>query len=447
MADAIAGKTRSFVLGNAAPVGGLRRDKLIEVAFYLFVIVSCSSLSISRLGDFYYFQMGVEPEPIFPLFVYAVIKYLPLIVIATHIKELYLTVPKMPFPWLVVAAAFLSAMFSEDASRTINMASAVLICLSLSILYVRYRGADAALLFIWRLGVVLLAISAVLALSGSDYALTHFMQPGWRGIVSDKNYFGVVSGLMLLLTLYLPAIVRKPIRLRAGVIALCGLCLACSNAKGALLATMAGIAFVFLHNRYLVNYSLWKKAVVLTVLASLIAYFGILYLPDLLVMLGRDPTLSNRTLIWAGVLPLTFTHPFGMGYGMSGGAAAYSAVSVTVNSLYAPIDNAYIVLALDLGWSFVAIYVVWLLSLVLKPRQEVGEPIVGSELLIAIAAFNLVLGFVLVVGGPYIGFPLLLLFIALAGIVQSKTASGTAGGSGGMSLQSTQRKREIVRER
>lgn len=308
-----------------------------------------------------------------------------------------------------LAFATLSLVWSDDRMATTVSILNLLSLFSFSLVAVRYASMRHIVLCLWITSVIVASISFALAISGSSYAL---MEDGqWRGLFVHKNTFGPVCVVTLLVTLFARPLKVIPLVIRLAVSVLLLVCTVGSGSAGALVMLGGGVG-VGLTVLFLDRVRRLKPHIVIPVAGLIVLGFVCVasMVPALVEALGRDLTFTGRTGLWQAVLPLTLQAPLGHGYGLSGGANALELVTQHARQVYAAIDSGYMVLALDLGWPAVALYVVGLLSLVLAP-PHVREERIGLAVLSVLAAAQLIIAFTEKSGGPYPAFGTFVLMI------------------------------------
>lgn len=150
----------------------------------------------------------------------------------------------------------------------------------------------------------------------------------WIGVFTQKNTFGLLS-----MCGFLCAYAFHPTigRIRAAILGLgATLCLIMSGSMGGLMIAVGAISYMALVIAVLrarVTTSIASTIIIVSV-ASIVA-FVITYWTDITQSLGRDPTLTGRTVIWSAYLEEAYKHWFiGLGPG------SFSGESPTVMYLF-----------------------------------------------------------------------------------------------------------------
>ena len=216
--------------------------------------------------------------------------------------------------------AMLLCPLSQQPSRTIS--SATLFLGSTLLLYYimsRYTP-DEVLELLLVLGTATIFSSIVFSLALPQYGLDQMggHDDAWKGIFSAKNYLGNIALFFLASTIsYRP---RTPFLrgLRWSQILFCLVAIAFSRAATAYLLTAIYVAFVVilkaLHHLRKRDYLFVSFLLFVTV--SIVATMVVVWPDSVIYLLGKDPTLTGRTQLWAGVVDSIAKRPLlGYGYG------------------------------------------------------------------------------------------------------------------------------------
>lgn len=227
-------------------------------------------------------------------------------------------VVRSPLLWALVAYAFVSDIWSIDGSATLRRAMALALT-SAAALSVASRQSWAGLTRILATAFTLIGLGSFLAgLLLPSYGRMATLFPGaWSGLFIEKNGLGAIEAQGALFCA--AAVFVDPARRRLWTAAtgLAVLLVLLSTSKTSLVAMslgMAGLGFAVLVRRG-------------PIMAVLATFFGVVsagvlaaavwLMPDqLLGLLGKDATLTGRTLIWAAVKRQIDSRPMtGFGYG------------------------------------------------------------------------------------------------------------------------------------
>ena len=255
--------------------------------------------------------------------------------------------------WSLLALAgltFLSTTWSVQPIVTLRRSVSVLAATMIAIyLGERYSVKTFARLLAHTLCFMMMIIVVIYCVA-PEYVVDYSAYAGaWKGLSAYKNTFGeymaVAVVLLTLVRFHRFCWLRYVFLLTAA-----GL-LVLSRSAAALVCCVLSIAAM----------PLWrlihgKQRLLVYPLAALTFFLGIYFIiakPELLVeILGRDPTLTGRTHLWAVLLPAIAKHPIlGYGYGAFWIGLKGEVLNVwTGVGWMAPIaDNGYIDLCLSLG--------------------------------------------------------------------------------------------------
>ena len=182
----------------------------------------------------------------------------------------------------------------------------------------------------------------------------------WRGVLGSKNVMGGMMGVSTL-AFYLCLIDQKNTKLEK-ILFFSGLALSIllvlqSTSKSALVFNIFILGFVYIYQRYR-----WKgvrSVVTLCLYTLVLGFIGLVVLTNwnsLLTALGRDPTLTGRTHIWAGSIEALMEHSPLLGFGMGGFWRVMEYVMPISRRITFSIDfvvphshNGFLEVALDVG--------------------------------------------------------------------------------------------------
>lgn len=328
------------------------------------------------------------------------IMWLPVYGVAVAVSLLNLQRMRSVWPAAIAFALLLawpvaSQVWSLDAAITQRR------CIALG--FTTLFGLMLAARYSWRQLVALLA--AVLGLLAAmslfagvvfpTWAINHTTNPNdWKGLWYEKNALGQNMALGGLAALCAAVLEPKRLRLWLLSLALCFAMLLLSRSKTSLLVFIAGAVIV-------AGLALVRRGPVWAVIAAwigvqgagLVAAVAWLAPETLLRALGKDPTLTGRTDIWAALLRRVEEHPL-LGYGYQAfwspdrhGPAAIIRKEThwTVPSAH----NGWLDLLIQLGWIGVALFgLVYLLSLGTAGLGARGRKDGGFALVYVVAVFG-----------------------------------------------------------
>jgi exopolysaccharide production protein ExoQ len=219
-----------------------------------------------------------------------------------------------PALWALVALALASVLWSADPALTMRRDFA-LVGTTLFGLYlaVRYPLRDQLRLFAWALGGAAV-LSLLFAVALPAYGVTEI---GWRGVFVHKNLLGRAMTLTAMVFWLLPVIRPYSHWLRrAGFAVAVGLILL-SGSKTALIILSTLLVVLGLRRLLQAHFALAIPFVVaVTAIAAYVATLVASTLEVIFGVLGKDPSLTGRTDLWAVLVEAAGQRPWlGYGYG------------------------------------------------------------------------------------------------------------------------------------
>lgn len=129
----------------------------------------------------------------------------------------------------------------------------------------------------------------------------------WRGMFLTKNQFGWVAAIGLVFAL--SAYQALPKNLREVMIACVLVCLLLSKSAGALLSALGAFGYSVWLRNLPTTIGIEKASIIFLLSIASIAIIFVMTFTPILEMLGRDPTLTGRTGIWAAFLEEIYKSP------------------------------------------------------------------------------------------------------------------------------------------
>jgi|SRR5215211_1682273 len=287
---------------------------------------------------------------------------LTLLLIIPRWKQFALVATRNKLLLLLVGLALVSMLWSVAPEVTFRRGVALVgTTLFGGYFAVRYSLREQIRLLAWALGIAaLLSLLIGLALPSYGTAIDVFGQTAWRGIYSTKNVLGSNMVLGALVFLILAVSGR---RWRWVAWTGCGLSLGLlllSTSRTALIVFLTLLALWPLYKALRWHYTLAVPFLIVAVLlvGALSMLVSATWEP-LLEALGRDATLTGRTVLWSLVWDMIRERPW-LGYGYAGfwlgweGPSAYI-WRITRDSV-PQTDNGYLDLWLDLGLLGVSLF-------------------------------------------------------------------------------------------
>jgi O-antigen ligase len=261
--------------------------------------------------------------------------------------------------------AAVSCLWSQNALRTLEYAVLLLTGLALSFYLVeRFSANDIVKLFV-MVGAVAAACTLIVVACFPQYGLQNramIASGAWQGMFSQKNTCGEAMTFLLLAGFFVQVKSRSARLFRIAYIAVVLLIVVMSQSAGAWVICAASIVFVI--TMQLFARMPRKDVAVITLLSVGIAVIGgviaFKYFDALMLAIGKDPTMTKRTIIWTALLPSIMKRPL-LGYGfmafwqgLRGESANVGLIMNWSGISYA--ENGVIELCLELGAIGVVLY-------------------------------------------------------------------------------------------
>jgi len=284
-----------------------------------------------------------------------------LLLIGFRVTRLLRILPALFMTGLLVGLCFASSYWSIAADITIRRTIAVAVT-SLFGLYLaaRYTGEDL---------VQIIAFSFAILAFGSYFVCLFVPHLGihddinagaWKGLWYEKNQMAAMMVLGFIASCASAYIAPERRKAWIGLAVTISLLVVLSRSKTSLLACLASAG------AFPVLTALQRggvRSILFTWLAATAALIGgaLFYIaPDMIFkMLGKDPTLTGRTEIWASLMRLSDKHPW-LGYGYK---AFWTPTSVPASVVRAETHwdvpsahNGWLDLLIQLGWIGVALF-------------------------------------------------------------------------------------------
>jgi exopolysaccharide production protein ExoQ len=258
-------------------------------------------------------QHGILGYVIFPVIAYSTVVWLiwsRLSVVVSFLRHFKLLT-------FLALLTICSAAWSQDPLRSVLFGSfyfaGTLFAYSLVIRFEQ----EEIMTLVTRTGVVVSVLGLIMVLLLPQFGLSHSDPRSpvtWNGIFIDRTTAAKVS--VFLMSPLLIATGKRFTRGRIIAIMLYSLMIFEAHAVTAIMVLITYILFLaFLRVSRKLEPRLSLLLVVFgSVFIVLIAIGSVEYLPDILQGLGRDPTLTGRTLIWSALIGSILKHPV-LGYG------------------------------------------------------------------------------------------------------------------------------------
>jgi exopolysaccharide production protein ExoQ len=237
--------------------------------------------------------------------------------LSTRIRATVASCMKSKLMLLVPAIAFASVAWSANPRHTLIDALNLLLTTMFALyLLSRYPG-ERIISFLNLLAFVslLLCVISVVALPG--VGIDEYQRNAWRGIFGQRNNSAAICILFLTVALHTRTRDFVEQLMRTVNIALSMLFIVMSGSRTGWIVAAIAIALTY-GVRLTVRIRSLDRILFLMVLFVPTTLFVLLvgtYSVEILAALDKDPTLTQRTIIWASVIPSILKHPmFGYGY-------------------------------------------------------------------------------------------------------------------------------------
>lgn len=295
--------------------------------------------------------------------VWAVLYTLVFAVVLVRIPAVARVVPGTLMLWALIVLALASAAWAAYPSTSLRR-SAALLGTTLFGLYfgARFTPEQQVRLLGWTFSLIIVA-SFAMALAFPEYGINHtFHEGAWQGAFIHKNSLGKVMVVGLMLFLVLAGSVSRRWRwvALAGV-ASCAALIVLSESKTALvLSACLVVVYWILRLRRRLDSTLIVPVAIVVALAGGGAVLSLAANAEAATTaLGRDVTLSGRTVLWAVVVDFIGNEPLlGHGYGSFwlGATGPSGAIWRIVRWEVPHAHNGVLDLALELGIVGVALF-------------------------------------------------------------------------------------------
>jgi len=307
------------------------------------------------------------------------------LLVAHHHREILKLVSQNKLLVLVIAYILLSTTWAFDPNASLRRAAAFgLTAVFCAYLALRYSPLDILKLAGWGL-LVVAVLSLVSAVLFPEFGLEPFGRKmgWWKGICGINTAFGRFMALGILVIWCLR---RADWRLQRFDVLVFGLFLLCTyhaHAASSLAAVFGAFCSILaIWSRSVFNIELAPKVLIGTLVGLVLLATVPFYLGDVLLLLSRDETLTNRVFIWRAAFEQGWHNPiFGVGYSsfwIEGNAAsAFHNMFGSANTEVGNGHNGYLDVWLELGFVGLGLLLLLMaqaLTRVIRYLTVSGEP-------------------------------------------------------------------------
>ena len=218
---------------------------------------------------------------------------------------------------LLAAWTMASCIWSQLPFISLQWSSIAILNIGLAFyLFLRFTPEQQLRLFL-LLGSVCVLLSIFLALALPNYGIDHTVDTNaWRGMYAQKNMCSMVTEFLLI-----PGLYASVTSLRGKLFRLAYICLSVfliimtQSASGKV--TLIALFFYYVAMKLLARLRRNERVLLLlggSLLAAISAAGVLSTFTEIALFLGKDPTLTGRTVIWEAMIPSVMKHPL-LGYG------------------------------------------------------------------------------------------------------------------------------------
>ena len=274
--------------------------------------------------------------------------------ISTRARQVWKTLFQSRILLILPLIACVSVAWSQNPAHTlVSFCNLTLTILFAVYLYARYPK-DTLLVFLTGGAAICLLLSLIAVIFVPSIGIDAYQQDAWRGLFSQKNNCATLCTLFFVLAVHLKPTSISERLLRFMVIALAILFVVMSGSRTgwilSLLAFVLSYTFHFVGRMPGMDRAAMKAALFgVSVVTGVLLYLNF---SGVLAVLGKDPTMTQRTVIWASVIPSVLKHPF-LGYGFGAfwsGLNGESMQTILVTGwMEGQAQNGYLDVLLQLG--------------------------------------------------------------------------------------------------
>jgi exopolysaccharide production protein ExoQ len=297
---------------------------------------------------------AMEDESVGRRLVRLACSFLILLLISTRFRAVLQLCRQAKFLLFFPALATVSIMWSRNQSH--SLIDALTLWLStLFAFYIYLKYPREKVLLLLNLGAFIILLLCVLSVTAfPNVGIDPYHEDAWRAVFGQRNTCAVNCTLFLTLGLHMEArgVVERCMKMSVIVLSTFFTFMSASR-TGWLLAVLAIIVTYGL--RFVARFRSLERILFLMVLTIPTVVLGFLIFNNftqILAAMDKDATMTQRTVIWAQVIPSIAKHPF-IGYGYSGFWQGLNGESMqailTTGWMEGQAQNGYLDVLLQLG--------------------------------------------------------------------------------------------------
>jgi exopolysaccharide production protein ExoQ len=268
--------------------------------------------------------------------------------------------------FLIPAWAIVSTVWSQNPTISLHCGLFLAMNIALVFYLLEHFSYDGILRILVWVGSAAALASLLVIVVFPQYGLMSRGQYGlgaWEGIYGHKNICGEAMGLLLLPIFFAKIRNRYALLFRVFYVVLISIIIVMSRTVGAYIICASSVLLIVLMKLLakMRRADAFALSVLLIAAALGAAIMAVDFAPDVLSILGKDPTLTGRTTIWGAVMMSILKKPL-IGYGFKAfwqglnGESANAILTMKWPGLSYS-ENGVLDLWLDLGGIGVALYV------------------------------------------------------------------------------------------
>jgi exopolysaccharide production protein ExoQ len=319
-----------------------------------------------------------------------------LLLMSTHTREIIAVCKRSKLLLFLPALAFASVLWSQNPKHTlIDSANLLLTTLFAIYLYQRYPGNRIVSFLAFSAFVsLMLCVGAVILFP--SVGIDALQQNSWRGIFGQRNNCAAICTLFLIVGLHVRSRGAIEQLMQGSIVVLSLLFIVMSGSRTGFIAAAIALALTY-GLRFIARIRSLDRVLflmVLTIPLALVAYLIGSNFGQILAAMDKDPTLTQRTIIWAQVVPSILKHPF-LGYGYSAYWAGLNGESsqavLTTGWMEGQAQDGYLDILLQLGIVGLIPVVALFIRGLLKAVAAVDRKRLNHAVMLAITLLPLIL--------------------------------------------------------